>query len=240
MKQTRLGWLWTWLNWSNNTSQMRQCCEKASIPFQHLSNSRSNDLASHWFPPIPSRQRVSKSHSDCSRVEDQLNTFIKIMLSWIDFSSYDLFPVLNITIFELIFEKISHQHSSHIKSFFSIVISVIFISFSQESVKQLPHHVANEIGLFNKAVTVSSNVRKHLFHEQISDILNNCGLVVHPSQFINIVSDYLQALLLAKHTDLFNRVSYDFEDAFEVFNLAVRQFEDFSLADTVKDIYVSL
>lgn len=49
----------TWLNGSNDSSEMGKRSKETGIPLEHLSHTRSDYLSCHWFTPITSSQSIS-------------------------------------------------------------------------------------------------------------------------------------------------------------------------------------
>jgi len=188
MQQTRLSWLWAWLNRSYDSSKMRQSSEKTSISFEHLGYSWSNHLSCHRFAPVSSSQSVSKSHRYRSWVKNELYIFLELEFSRVEFSSYDFFGVLNVAVSELIFKKIDHEYSGHIKSLFPIMISVIFISFPQKSIEQSPRHISNKIRLSTKAINICSNMRQNLLHKHRFRKLSQTFLIVDAFDTISMLT----------------------------------------------------
>lgn len=96
-----------------------------------------------------------------------------------EFSPDNFLGGLNVTVLELILEQTDHQGTSHVQSFLSVVISVIFINLTQETIQEFLDHVPNKEGLLPEATFVHSDMGQNLFHKKSNGVLassRNIGL----------------------------------------------------------------
>ncbi len=114
VQKTRFGWLWTWLNGSNDSSQVRQCGKVTGISFQDLGDTRPDDFAGERFTPVTGGKGSSQSGSNGSGIEDEFDLFFDFGLFVVEFSPDDFLGGLYVTVLELVLEEANHQGAGHV------------------------------------------------------------------------------------------------------------------------------
>lgn len=155
-------------------------------------------------------------------------------------SSNNFLGVLYIGIFELLLEKIGHQHSSHVQSFLSIMISIVLVSLSKKGIKQSSRHVSNKVSLPAEAVKISPNMRDNLFHEDISCIFYLSINIRHSSDLIYESPKERQTLTLLIECNLFYRVPEDLDHSLLIIKLITKKLSNILLDDALENLDVCL
>ncbi len=233
----------TWLDWSYNSSQMRQCCKESGISFKHLCNTRSNDFSSHWFTPVTCGKGSPQSSSDWPGVKNKLNLFLDFRLLIMELSPDDFFSILDVTVLKLIFKQTDHQCTCHIESLLTIMISIVFVDFPQKPIQQLLNHVPNEERFLSKATLVHSDVRENLIHQDPDSILSSCW-IISLFELLYMSSNKCQTFLrIDTGGCVLNTVPDDFKESFHLlFVFILHLFIFISLAqvnDTINDLKIT-
>lgn len=119
----------------------------------------SYDISFRTLTPVSCRQSMSQCIGNCVLV----NQIVHRNLGNISLNApYKLFLKLLGKLDELLSKKLCKQSANKIKSFFTIMISVIFLGSSQGCIEHSVHHVAQKHCLFNIALLISSQMRKKL------------------------------------------------------------------------------
>ena len=119
---------------------------------------------------------------------------------WLEFLAVDVFFKQLFHIFdnssELQSKNLSEQSSSHIESFLSVVITIIFNSSTQSRLDEPIGHISSEVSLLELITIRDTNMREHVVSEYASCPVDPLGSRDIGSQWATQLGDVLQALLL--------------------------------------------